>query len=83
MIRMEEKMEFFESFQRPNGSGYAVIGAGLPRTGTMSTRHPLGILLGGKCHHMLESVSTPFSFYMGQLIRESRQNFEIMRDKAN
>ncbi len=31
-----------------------VIGAGLPRTGTMSTQAALEKLLGGKCYHMKE-----------------------------
>ena len=60
MIRLDEKMAFYESFQKPNKSGYVAIGAGLPRTGTMSTRHALGILLEGKCHHMLESGHNAF-----------------------
>lgn len=31
-----------------------VIGAGLPRTGTMSQSQALPVLLGGKCYHMRE-----------------------------
>ena len=34
----------------PNGS-FHVIGAGLQRTGTFSTRIALSKLLGGKCYH--------------------------------
>lgn len=34
--------------QSPNYSGFVVIGAGLPRTGTLSTRSALGTLLDGK-----------------------------------
>ena len=38
--------------QRPNYSGgLAVIGAGLPRTGTSSLREALGILLEGASYH--------------------------------
>ena len=33
-------------------SGLVVIGAGLPRTGTTSTREALEQLLGGPCYHM-------------------------------
>ena len=40
--------------QKKNYSGFVVIGAGLPRTGTMSLRAALGILLDGACHHMLD-----------------------------
>ncbi len=32
-----------------------VIGAGLPRTGTMSMKHALEILGFGKCYHMIEN----------------------------
>ena len=39
--------------QEPNYSGFVLIGAGLPRTGTMSTRAALGTLLEGQCYHML------------------------------
>ena len=31
--------------------GLVVIGAGLPRTGTLSTRAALELLLGGPCYH--------------------------------
>ena len=34
-----------------------VIGAGLPRTGTMSMRAALGKLLNGPCYHMLNVAS--------------------------
>ena len=36
-------------------SGFVVLGAGLPRTGTFSTREALTELLQGPCYHM-ESV---------------------------
>ena len=81
MIRMDEKMEFYESFQRPNEAGYAVIGAGLPRTGTMSTRHALGVLLGGKCHHMLESVVSG-TVHPSCFIRDRKQNFDIHKGQG-
>jgi len=38
----------------PNYDGYAVIGAGLPRTGTMSMQAALEKLLNGPCYHMLQ-----------------------------
>ena len=38
----------------PNYDGYAVIGAGLPRTGTHSMQEALQNFLNGPCHHMLE-----------------------------
>jgi len=37
----------------PNYSGFAVIGAGLPRTATMSLRAALTKLLDGPCYHMM------------------------------
>ena len=40
--------------QKPNYSGFVVIGAGLPRTGTMSLRAALGELLDGASYHMLD-----------------------------
>ena len=54
MLRPDEKFKFYESFQKASDAGYVVIGAGLPRTGTTTTRHALGVLLDGKCHHMYE-----------------------------
>jgi len=36
---------------------FVLIGAGLPRTGTMSTFTALEIILPGKCHHMARVVS--------------------------
>jgi hypothetical protein len=42
--------------QPKNYDGFVVIGAGLPRTGTMSLRSALGILLNGACHHMFSVV---------------------------
>ena len=42
--------------QYPNYSGFVVIGAGLPRTGTMSMRSALGTLLEGACYHMITVV---------------------------
>jgi len=38
----------------PNFEGYMVIGAGLPRTGTMSMQAALEIILKGPCYHMLQ-----------------------------
>jgi len=36
-----------------------VIGAGLGRTGTMSLKHGLERLLGGRCYHMIELIQRP------------------------
>ena len=38
---------------------YVLIGAGLPRTGTMSTCLALEKLLPGKCHHMVRAFTGP------------------------
>ena len=38
----------------PNYDGYVVIGAGLPRTGTMSMQAALEKLLKGRCYHMVQ-----------------------------
>ncbi len=35
-------------------TGFVVLGAGLPRTGTTSLQVALQQLLGGKCYHMKE-----------------------------
>lgn len=43
----EEKLQLQENFD-----GIQVIGAGLPRTGTLSTRSALAELLKGKVYHM-------------------------------
>ena len=40
--------------QKPNYSGFVVIGAGLPRTGTNSLRTALNILLDGSVYHMFQ-----------------------------
>ena len=40
-----------------NYSGFAVVGAGLPRTGTSSLRAALQILLDGKCYHGIQLVN--------------------------
>jgi len=39
-----------------------VVGAGLGRTGTMSLKHALERLLGGRCYHMIEAVQRPADF---------------------
>ena len=36
---------------------FVLIGAGLPRTGTMSTYAALEMILPGKCHHMARVMS--------------------------
>lgn len=42
------------------GSGMLkIIGAGLPRTGTMSQSEAFPVLLGGKCYHMREVMNHP------------------------
>ena len=38
---------------------FILIGAGLPRTGTLSTWAALERILPGKCHHMLRGVTGP------------------------
>lgn len=35
---------------------FVLIGAGLPRTGTMSLKFALEIILPGKCHHMIDAM---------------------------
>ena len=44
----------YVELQEKNDSGFVVIGAGLPRTGTMSLRAALNVLLVGACHHMVD-----------------------------
>ena len=39
---------------KENFSGFAVVGAGLSRTGTSSLKAALQILLDGKCYHGIE-----------------------------
>ena len=43
------KVERYE----PNYDGFVVIGAGLPRTGTLSMQAALSKLLNGPCYHMV------------------------------
>lgn len=42
-----------------------VVGAGLPRTGTLSLKHALEHLLGGRCYHMTEIPGHPFDLGAG------------------
>jgi hypothetical protein len=42
--------------QKKNYDGFVVIGAGLPRTGTMSLRTGLQHILDGACYHMADVV---------------------------
>lgn len=39
-----------------NDNGIVLIGAGLPRTGTLSLKYALEHLLGGKCYHMVSNL---------------------------
>ena len=50
----EEKLQLQENFD-----GIQVIGAGLPRTGTLSTRSALAELLKGKVYHMTHILMLP------------------------
>ena len=38
--------------QSPNYADFSVIGAGLPRTGTVSLKAALSIILDGACYHL-------------------------------
>ena len=40
----------------PNYDGFVIIGAGLPRTGTLSLHVALSKLLNGPCYHMASVV---------------------------
>ena len=46
----------FEPKQDRNHSGFVLIGAGLSRTGTLSTRAALYHLLDGACYHATDLV---------------------------
>ena len=46
---------------QPKGQ-FIVLGAGLPRTGTLSLKTALEHLLGGPCYHMLPFVMNGGSF---------------------
>ena len=43
----------------PTSMGLQIIGAGLPRTGTMSLKYAIEDLLGGTCYHMHELYQKP------------------------
>ena len=49
---MSANLCFFPDMGMKKKDSFVVIGAGLPRTGTLSTRTALIQLLGGKCYHM-------------------------------
>ena len=40
--------------KKPSNEDFVLIGAGLPRTGTLSTRIALSIVLDGPCYHMTD-----------------------------
>lgn len=46
--------------ETPNYDGYLVIGAGLPRTGTASTRSALSVLMNGPIYHMGQVMESGF-----------------------
>jgi len=50
----------------------AVVGAGLPRTGTNSLKLALERLTGGRCHHMREVSERPGSAELWQAAAEGR-----------
>ena len=56
LFRLDESKSLYKD--NPNYSGFVVIGAGLPRTGTLSTRHALSYLLNGPIYHMEEVFSS-------------------------
>lgn len=43
--------------KRANCSGFVIVGAGLPRTGTLSIQSALSHLLDGPCYHMHDVCS--------------------------
>ena len=55
--------------QKKNYSGFVLVGAGLPRTGTTSLRAALAILLDGACHHM-QDVGTGNSRVSAKLSKQ-------------
>ena len=52
--RLVQVFHFLTRKEKPNTSGFILIGAGLPRTGTNSTRQALVQLLDGACYHMVD-----------------------------
>ena len=63
---------------KPNYDGFVVIGAGLPRTGTASTRSALSILLNGPVYHMFQVFaggSAEAEFWNGAL-HQTKSNEE-------
>lgn len=53
-----------------------VIGAGFGRTGTMSLKHALERLLGGRCYHMVEVIENAHSEFWARKARGERAEFE-------
>ena len=54
--------------QRPNYSGFVVIGAGLPRTGTMSLRAALGQVKTEKINYILKVLVYLTSRFWTELV---------------
>lgn len=62
MVRHDKLLGSFSSISDPEclrTMGVQVIGAGRPRTGTMSLKYAIEQLLGGSCYHMYELYQTP------------------------
>ena len=65
-------------------SGLVVIGAGLPRTGTTSTREALVELLGGPCYHMktvIFEASEDKEHWLKALYDQANPNEKILTDQ--
>lgn len=63
---------------------FLVIGAGLPRTGTLSFMHALEMILPGKCHHMMKALNYDKEWseiFTGKMDDEEFKQFFLSNDE--
>ena len=63
---------------RDKGYELKVIGAGLPRTGTLSTKIALEKLGYGKCYHMIENIINDDSELWIGILENKNKNFNTI-----
>ena len=64
---------------------FLVIGAGLPRTGTLSLMYALEIILPGKCHHMIKAINFDEQWsdiFSGRMNDEDFKNFFLSNNEV-
>ena len=61
----------------PSKPRFVLLGAGLPRNGTLSTRAALGQLLGGEVYHMITVMRDRHDHHWRIIYRVSQNGFGL------